>query len=226
LLINNALDFDDLLLWTAILLEENLGVREKYARRYEHILVDEFQDTNLAQYVLLKHLASFHNNLFVVGDVDQSIYRWRGADYRNVLRFEQDFLETQVILLEQNYRSTQRILDVAMAIIDRNPYRTPKRLFTERGAGNKAILCEVEDDRQEAAFVVEEITRLVVQQQARPGDFAIMLRTNALACWKTPFYTRTCLTSWSEHSVSTDAGRLKTSSPTYASLITPTTTIA
>jgi DNA helicase-2/ATP-dependent DNA helicase PcrA len=133
LLANNALDFDDLLLWTAFLLRENPAVREKYARRYEHILVDEFQDTNLAQYTLLKHLASFHHNLFVVGDTDQSIYRWRGADYRNVLRFEKDFPDTQVILLEQNYRSTQTILDVAMVVIDRNPYRTPKRLFTERG---------------------------------------------------------------------------------------------
>ena len=135
LLLNNALDFDDLLLWTAFLLEENQVVRQKYAKRFEHVLVDEFQDTNLAQYVLLRHLASHHNNIFVVGDTDQSIYRWRGADYRNVLRFERDFPDTLVILLEQNYRSTQAILDVAMAIIDRNPYRTPKRLFTERPPG-------------------------------------------------------------------------------------------
>ncbi len=112
-------------------------MREKYARRFEHVLVDEFQDTNLAQYVLLKHLASFHHNIFVVGDTDQSIYRWRGADYRNVLRFEKDYPDAQVILLEQNYRSTQNILDVAMAVIDRNPYRTPKRLFTERGDGRR-----------------------------------------------------------------------------------------
>jgi DNA helicase-2/ATP-dependent DNA helicase PcrA len=96
----------------------------------------------MAQYVLLKQLASFHNNIFVVGDTDQSIYRWRGADYRNILRFEQDFPDTQVILLEQNYRSTQHILDVAMAVIDRNPNRTPKRLFTERGDGEKIILHE------------------------------------------------------------------------------------
>ncbi len=101
------------------------------------MLVDEFQDTNMAQYKLLKHLASFHHNLFVVGDADQSIYRWRGADYRNVLRFREDFPDAQVILLEQNYRSTQAILDVAMAVIDHNPQRTPKRLFTERGQGKK-----------------------------------------------------------------------------------------
>jgi DNA helicase-2/ATP-dependent DNA helicase PcrA len=179
LLANNAVDFDDLLLYTATLLEENTPLREKYARRFEHVLVDEFQDTNQAQYVLLKHLASFHHNLFVVGDTDQSIYRWRGADYRNVLRFEKDYPDTQVVLLEQNYRSTQGILDVAMAVIDRNPYRTPKRLFTERGDGLKVLLHETYDDRQEAAFVVDTITSQVARQQARPGDFAVMYRTNA-----------------------------------------------
>jgi len=179
LLANNAVDFDDLLLWTAYLLEENPAVREKYARRYEHVLVDEFQDTNLAQYTLLKHLASFYGNIFAVGDTDQSIYRWRGADYRNVLRFEQDYPETQVILLEQNYRSTQAILDVAMTVIDHNPYRTPKRLFTDRGQGQKTTLHETYDDRVEAAFVVETIASKVARKQAQPGDFAVMYRTNA-----------------------------------------------
>ncbi len=179
LLANNALDFDDLLLWVAYLLEENPPARDKYARRFEHILVDEFQDTNLAQYKLLSHLASFHNNLFVVGDTDQSIYRWRGADYRNVLRFDKDYPTAQVILLEQNYRSTQAILDVAMAIIDRNPHRTPKRLFTDRGAGQKAILHETYDDRVEASFVVDTIASLVARGENQPGDFAVMYRTNA-----------------------------------------------
>jgi DNA helicase-2/ATP-dependent DNA helicase PcrA len=179
LLSSNALDFDDLLLWMANLLEEHPEVRDKYARRYEHILVDEFQDTNLAQYTLIKHLASIHHNLFVVGDTDQSIYRWRGADYRNVLRFESDFNDAQLILLEQNYRSTQYILDVAMAVIDRNPQRTPKRLFTDRGAGQRVILHEEYDDRLEAAFVIETISSLVARAQAQPGDFAVMYRTNA-----------------------------------------------
>jgi DNA helicase-2/ATP-dependent DNA helicase PcrA len=179
LLASNALDFDDLLLWTAYLMEENPQVRQKYSRRYEHVLVDEFQDTNMAQYTLLKHLASFHGNLFAVGDADQSIYRWRGADYRNVLRFEQDFSDAQVILLEQNYRSTQAILDVAMAVIDRNPHRTPKRLFTDRGQGQKVLLHEAMDDRVEAAFVVDSIATLVARKQAQPGDFAVMYRTNA-----------------------------------------------
>lgn len=179
LLANNALDFDDLLLWTAYLLDENPAVRERYARRFEHILVDEFQDTNMAQYKLLQNLASFHHNLFVVGDADQSIYRWRGADYRNVLRFREDFPDAQVILLEQNYRSTQSILDVATAVIDHNPQRTPKRLFTDRGQGQKATLFEAYDDRLEAAYVVDNIKSLVARQNASPGDFAVMYRTNA-----------------------------------------------
>ena len=179
LLINNALDFDDLLLWTAYLLKENIQIRDKYARRYEHILVDEFQDTNIAQYMLLKYFASFHGNLFVVGDADQSIYRWRGADYRNVLRLEQDFHQTQIILLEQNYRSTQAILDVAMAIIDQNPHRTPKRLFTSRGRGQKIKVYEAFDDRVEADYVIDKIASLINRGQAAPGDFAVMYRTNA-----------------------------------------------
>jgi len=176
---SNGVDFDDLLLWTAYLLEETSTVREKYARRYEHILVDEFQDTNLAQYALVRHLGSIHKNIFVVGDTDQSIYAWRGADYRNVMRFEQDHPEAQVILLEQNYRSTQSILNVAMAVIDRNPYRTAKRLFTQRGSGDKIALHETYDDREEATYVVDMIASLVGLKQAKPGDFAIMYRTNA-----------------------------------------------
>jgi DNA helicase II / ATP-dependent DNA helicase PcrA len=179
LVTNNAVDFDDLLLWVARLLEDVPAVREKYSRRFEHVLVDEFQDTNLAQYVLLKHLASFHGNIFVVGDTDQSIYRWRGADYRNVLRFEKDYPNTQVILLEQNYRSTQTILDAAMAVIDQNPQRTRKKLFTEREAGRKVIFNEAYDERVEASFIVDTIARQVHRKQSRPGDFAIMYRTNA-----------------------------------------------
>lgn len=179
LLASNALDFDDLLLWTAFLFEEFPKVRTKYARFYEHILVDEFQDTNFAQYVLLKHLVTFHHNIFVVGDTDQSIYRWRGADYHNVLRFEKDFPDSQVILLEQNYRSTQAILDVAMAIINRHPYRTPKLLFTSREQGQKVVLHEVYDDREEAVFVITTIVDLVARRSAKPGDFAVMYRTNA-----------------------------------------------
>jgi DNA helicase-2/ATP-dependent DNA helicase PcrA len=179
LLTSNAFDFDDLLLWMALILSENDPIREKYSRRFQQILVDEFQDTNMAQYTLLKHLASHHRNIFVVGDSDQSIYRWRGADYRNVRRFEEDFPDAEKILLEQNYRSTQNILDTAMAIIDQNTNRTPKELFTERGAGEKIVIQEAYDEREQAQFVVETITKEVAEKKASPDDFAIMYRTNA-----------------------------------------------
>lgn len=179
LLSSNAFDFDDLLLWMAFLLRDNEGVREKYARRFAHILVDEFQDTNMAQYTLLKYLASYHQNIFVVGDSDQSIYRWRGADYRNVRRFQEDFSETEVILLEQNYRSTQNILDTAMAIIDRNTNRTPKKLFTERGEGDLITIREAFDEQQQASFVVEIIKQQIREEKADVSDFAVMYRTNA-----------------------------------------------
>ena len=179
LLKNNAVDFDDLLLWAVKLLADNKDVREAYAHRFEHVLVDEFQDTNLAQYELLKLLSSHHGNIFVVGDEDQSIYRWRGADYRNVLRFEEDFKECRTILLEQNYRSTQTVLDAARAVIDANPHRTPKALFTERGGGEKITLFEATDDRAEADYVVENILQAIQSRKAKGSDFAVMYRTNA-----------------------------------------------
>ncbi|MGE5074080.1 MAG: ATP-dependent helicase [Anaerolineae bacterium] len=179
LVANNAVDFDDLLLYTARLLEDNPSVREKYARRFEHVLVDEFQDTNLAQYAIVKHFASAHRNIFVVGDPDQSIYRWRGADWRNVQRFEQDFADAQVILLEQNYRSRQTILDAAMGIINRAANRRRKQLFTERGEGEKIFYYEAPDDYAEASFVVDSIAQLVAGREFEPGDCAVMYRTNA-----------------------------------------------
>lgn len=179
LLASNGLDFDDLLLYSYKLLNEAPDVRERYARRFEFVLVDEFQDTNLVQYELLKHLCSYHNNIFVVGDEDQSIYRWRGADYRNVLRFESDYPACQKILLEQNYRSTQTVLDAARAVIDRNNYRTPKHLFSDRGKGDKILLYEAGDDTGEAAFVVDRIQQMVNGGGAQRGDFAVMYRTNA-----------------------------------------------
>jgi DNA helicase-2/ATP-dependent DNA helicase PcrA len=176
---SNAVDFDDLLVYTARLLEDNPEVREKYARRFLHVLVDEFQDTNLAQYVLIKHLASAHRNIFCVGDEDQSIYAWRGADWRNVQRFEQDFPDVQVILLEQNYRSKQNILDAAMSVIDRARNRRRKQLFTERGQGEKLFYYEAPDDYAEASFVVDTIAQLVAGSQFEPGQCAVMYRTNA-----------------------------------------------
>jgi DNA helicase-2/ATP-dependent DNA helicase PcrA len=179
LLANNALDFDDLLFWVVRLMRERPEVRSRYRTRYRHLLVDEFQDTNTAQYMLLKLLAGENPDLFVVGDPDQSIYRWRGADYRNVHRFQQDYPEAQTILLEQNYRSTQTILDVAMAVIDKVPARRRKELFTERGAGNKVVVHEAYDEYDEATYVVETIALLTALEGAEPGDVAVMYRTNA-----------------------------------------------
>jgi DNA helicase-2/ATP-dependent DNA helicase PcrA len=179
LVASNAMDFDDMLLYTANLLETNPEVRQKYAQRFQHILVDEFQDTNQAQYYLLYHLASCHKNIFVVGDEDQSIYRWRGADYRNVQRFMRDFPDTAKILLEQNYRSTQTILDAAVAVIDENPNRTEKDLFSDRGTGEEIVVYEAGDDREEASYVVDTISRQVMLGNAKESDYAIMYRTNA-----------------------------------------------
>jgi DNA helicase-2/ATP-dependent DNA helicase PcrA len=179
LVASNALDFDDMLLYTAHLLESNQDIRTKYAQRFRHILVDEFQDTNQAQYYLLYHLVSSHKNIFVVGDEDQSIYRWRGADYHNVERFVKDFKDADKILLEQNYRSTQTILDAAVAVIDENDNRTKKDLFSDRGSGEKIHLYEANDDHEEAEYVVDTISRQVMFGKAKESDFAIMYRTNA-----------------------------------------------
>ena len=181
LIASNAVDFDDLLVYTARLLEENPSVRDKYAQRLRHVLVDEFQDTNFAQYALVKHLASHHKNIFCVGDPDQSIYAWRGADWRNVRRFEGDFPDARVILLEQNYRSHQNILDAAMGVIDRAHNRRKKHLFSDRGAGDKIFFFEARDDYGEASFVVDTIAQLVAAGQVEPGDCAVMYRTNAMS---------------------------------------------
>jgi DNA helicase-2/ATP-dependent DNA helicase PcrA len=175
----NALDFDDLLLYSVFLFDQNPDARQQYATRFEHVLVDEFQDTNTAQYTLLRQLSSVHGNIFVVGDEDQSIYKWRGADYRNILRFQQDFPQAQKILLEQNYRSTQTVLDAARSVINLNEHRTRKNLFTDRGAGEKINLYEAGDDYSEAAYVVDTIQQELGAKRAQPGDFAIMYRTNA-----------------------------------------------
>ena len=141
----------------------------------------EFQDTNLAQYALVRELASFNKNIFVVGDPDQSIYAWRGADWRNVQRFEQDFPDAQTILLEQNYRSRQNILNAAMGVIDRAQNRRRKQLYTDRGEGEKVFFYEAPDDYSEASFVVDAIAQLVASRQFEPGDCAVMYRTNAMS---------------------------------------------
>ena len=176
---NNALDFDDLLMGVADLFLHQAEVLARYQQYYQHILVDEFQDTNMAQYTLLRQLAHIHHNLYVVGDPDQSVYRWRGADYRNVGRFQDDHPEALTILLEQNYRSTQPILDAAMQVIDRNPARTRKELFTERSGGERPHVQESYNETEEAQFVVDFIASAAYEGTYEPRDCAVMYRTNA-----------------------------------------------
>jgi DNA helicase-2/ATP-dependent DNA helicase PcrA len=175
---NDALDFDDLLLWAVRLFRDHGDVLARYQEQYRHILVDEWQDTNMVQYELVRLLGARYHNVFVVGDPDQSIYRFRGADYRNVRRFERDYPGAQVILLERNYRSTKTVLDVANAVIIPNPNRYPKVLRTEKGAGLPIVAKELYDEDEEASFVVEEIARLALEGYNQ-GDCAVMYRTNA-----------------------------------------------
>jgi DNA helicase-2/ATP-dependent DNA helicase PcrA len=177
--IEHAVDFDDLLLRTIDLFETSPAVLEKYQQRYLHVLVDEFQDTNVAQYILARQIGRGHGNICVVGDPDQSIYSWRSADVRNLLNFERDFPATKVVLLEQNYRSTQTILDAAQAVIAAAEARREKGLWTENERGLPVTVYEAADDEDEAAYVVREITAGLRAREHRPGDYAVMYRTNA-----------------------------------------------
>ncbi|TMG00986.1 MAG: AAA family ATPase, partial [Chloroflexi bacterium] len=176
---NEALDFDDILLKTAELFNEREDVLEKYADRYLYVHIDEFQDTNIAQYVLAKQWASRHRNICVVGDPDQSIYTWRSADIRNILNFEKDFADARIVILDQNYRSTQTILDSAHSVIALNKQRKEKNLWTENPGGGPVVLHESYDEEDEALFVVEEIKRLAADESLAYHDIAVMYRTNA-----------------------------------------------
>ncbi len=175
---NNAMDFDDLLMNVVLLFDERPDVLAKYQQQYQHILVDEFQDTNTAQYAMLKRLAAAHSNILVVGDSDQSVYRWRGADYRNINRFRESYPGAQQILLEQNYRSTQLILDASKAVIQHNHNRVHKDLFTDREGGELIVVREAYNDLEEADTVVNTIQSLLLDGHS-PSDFAVMYRTNA-----------------------------------------------
>jgi DNA helicase II / ATP-dependent DNA helicase PcrA len=176
---NNALDFDDLLMRTVWLFDRHPEVLEKYQKRFKYVMVDEYQDTNRAQYLMVRHLASKHRNLAVVGDDDQSIYKFRGADVRNILSFEHDYPDAQIVKLEQNYRSTQVILDAAYHVIKANPNRAPKRLWTDRGGGSKLVVAQTYDEQEEAQAVAREALRLVAEGDYRLGDIAVLYRTNA-----------------------------------------------
>lgn len=175
---NNAMDFDDLLLNTVRLFEKDEAVLLEYQNRFRYIMVDEYQDTNMLQYQFVKMLAEAHDNICVVGDDDQCIYQWRGADIRNILEFEKDFKNAKVIKLEQNYRSTSNILDAAHSVIAHNRGRKPKKLWTEHEAGNKITYFRAENERDEAYFVAAEINRIKTIDR-KYSDFAILYRTNA-----------------------------------------------
>ena len=175
---NNAMDFDDLLLNTVTLFERDEGVLLKYQNRFHYIMVDEYQDTNQIQYTFVRMLAEAHNNICVVGDDDQCIYQWRGADIRNILEFEKDFQDVKVIKLEQNYRSTANILEAAHSVISNNKSRKDKKLWTNQEDGSKIIYHRAEDEREEAYFVASEINRMKSSDR-KYSDFAILYRTNA-----------------------------------------------
>jgi DNA helicase II / ATP-dependent DNA helicase PcrA len=175
----SAFDFDDLLVKTVELLQLYDDVLEHYRQKFAHVLVDEWQDTNRAQYELVKLLASVHRNVCVVGDDSQSIYRFRGADIRNMLDFEKDFPDATRITLDRNYRSTQTILDAANAVIANNTQQLRKHLWTDAGVGPNVVRYIADNEQDEAAFVAEEIDRLCDTEGRRPGDCAVFYRTNA-----------------------------------------------
>ena len=177
----NAMDFDDLLVRTVNVLEVSDEARERWRHTFRHVLVDEYQDTNHAQYRLLQLLTEEHGNLMVVGDEDQSIYGFRHADIRNILDFERDFPEAEVVKLEQNYRSTQTILSAANAVVERNRERRPKRLWTDLEGGEPVQLSELSDEHEEARWVAGEIERLGEEEGVRREDVAVFYRTNAMS---------------------------------------------
>lgn len=177
--LSKALDFDDLLFYCVRLLRERADVREKWQDKFRYILVDEFQDVNYAQYELVRILGDKYKNVSIVGDDDQSIYGWRGADFRLLLQFEKDFPKAQVIKLERNYRSPQTILDAAWSVIKNNKMRKAKRLWTDREGGDKIRFYEAESPQDEAKFVGLTIRQLVEKEKRRYGDFVILYRVNA-----------------------------------------------
>src|SRR5499427_2685406 len=179
--IANALDFDDLLLETVRLLKSSSEVRERYQRRFEYLLIDEYQDTNRPQYELIKLLAGAHHNVCVVGDEDQSIYSWRGADIRNILEFERDFPEARVIRLEQNYRSTQYILEAASAVVANNVKRKGKTLWTAREGGQHIGYYEAPDGENEALFVADSVSRYLKKagEEGKEPRIAVLYRINS-----------------------------------------------
>ena len=175
----NALDFDDLLMKTVELFEKNPRILGKYQAQFKYVLIDEFQDTNLSQYKIANYLAKIHKNLYCIGDLDQSIYSFRGADYRNILYFERDWPDAKIITLGQNYRSVQNILDVADSIISQNANRKEKKLWTEKSRGDPVVIKEAEDEMGEGEFIISKIEEHVRNDGVGLKDFVVLYRTNA-----------------------------------------------
>ena len=176
---NNAVDFDDIIMLTVEIFQKHPEILEKYQNKFTHILVDEYQDTNTSQYMLIKLLAQEHKNICVVGDDNQAIYQWRGADIRNILSFEEDYPEAKVIKLEQNYRSTENILEAANKVIVHNTQRKEKRLWTEKTEGDKIFLYPAQDERDEASFIARTIKDLFQKENRAYKDFAILCRVTS-----------------------------------------------
>ena len=178
---NNGVDFDDLLMMTALAFRKHKAILDELAERFQYLLIDEYQDTNHAQYIIAHALVMKHRNICVVGDPDQSIYAWRGADIRNILDFEQDYTDAVVVRLEQNYRSSKRILDIASQLIKRNVDRKDKTLWTENGEGEKAKLLLCADERDEAQQVTQQLKSLHEQQKINWNQMALFYRINAMS---------------------------------------------
>ncbi|WKZ30751.1 MAG: UvrD-helicase domain-containing protein [Candidatus Dojkabacteria bacterium] len=174
----NAMDFSDLLYYVAELFTKQPDILEKYKNLYKYIMVDEYQDTNKVQYTIIKKLSEASKNLCVVGDDDQSIYKWRGADIHNIISFERDFDNVKIVKLEQNYRSTDNIIKAAVAVIQQNNERVEKELWTDKGEGDKITVYQARDEKGEAQFIVDEITQLKNNRYYKLGDFAVLYRTN------------------------------------------------
>ena len=175
---NNALDFDDLIMYCVHLFEKHPAVLKKYQKEFLHIMIDEFQDTNHSQYRLAKLLASKHKNICAVGDDDQSIYKFRGAEVKNIHTFKKEFLKAKVIKLEQNYRSTQNILNIAGSVITKNSSRVPKKLWTERGEGEKVYYCIAGNELEEARYIARLIKELYLKGKYSNKDIAVLYRVN------------------------------------------------
>jgi DNA helicase II / ATP-dependent DNA helicase PcrA len=181
------MDFDDLLMGTVQLFRSVPEVLQRYQERYLHLLVDEFQDTNVAQYALVKQVGGKHRNVCVVGDPDQSIYSWRSADIRNILNFETDYPELKVVVLEQNYRSTGTILEVAKGVISPNRMRKEKELWTSNPRGSLVTVFEAYNEGEEASYVAREIERLSAREGHALKDFAVMYApTPSRGRWRMP----------------------------------------